>query len=413
LQAKISSLEKDISGFPIYTTASERASLADKQSQLGQLRAQLSIYQQVQTNLTFVGKPLQNTGRDDPRITSLQSTLSLYQQLYLSLLNNLEAVKLAHAQSTPTVTLIEEAILPEKPIWPIPWLYTTLSGFVGLFIAAGIVLLIDSLDDTLRSPQKIQEVLGIPVIGQITEVKHKHKGMDGLYLTNQTNPSFLNAFGFLRININRLITLKSRRTILITSPALGDGKTTIAANLAAAFAQAGRKVVLLDADLYHTALHSLLGIDNQKGLTDILAEDLDWQQVAQNVDGLTVITSGTHSPASIRLLESEKMTQLLAKLQKKADVIIIDGPPLFVMDAQILASVVSGIVLVVRQGDTITAVAHAMLDQLKLMDAHVLGIALNRVRRASTMDVDGYYHNTNGKKPKEKIATSEVGVGDD
>jgi capsular exopolysaccharide synthesis family protein len=408
LQAEVSNLERDISNFPIYTTASERARLADKQSQLGQLRAQLSIYQQIQTNLTFIGKPLQNTGRDDPRITGLQTTLSLYQQLYLNLLNNLETVKLAHAQSTPTVTPIEEAIRPEKPIRPIPWLYITISGFVGLLIAAGVILLLDSFDDTLRSAPKVQEILGIPVVGEIMKVKRRSRNGVGHYLIDQTSPSLLNAFGFLRINVSRLIAHRSRRTILITSPALGEGKTTIAANLAAAFVQSGRRVVLLDADLYHPAVHALLGVDNQKGLTDILAEDLDWQDVAQDVGGMTVITGGTQFSTSVKLLESEKLLQLLGKLQKRADVIIVDGPPLFVMDAQILASIVGGVLLIVRQGDTITAVARAMLDQLKLMEANVLGVVLNCARGVNAHDLDGYYRNTNAKKPKGNVEKTEA-----
>jgi capsular exopolysaccharide synthesis family protein len=286
-----------------------------------------------------------------------------------------------------------------------------LSGIMALFIAAGTVLILDSFDDTLKSAPKIQEILGIPVIGEIVKVNRKNRNAGGLYLTHQTSPAFLNAFGFLRINVSHLIMQQSRRTILITSPALGEGKTTIATNLAAAFVQSGKSVVLLDADFYHPALHTLPRLDNQRGLADILAEDLDWQQVAQDIDGMTVITAGTHLSSSIKLLESEKMIQLLEKLQKKADVTIVDGPPLFVMDAQILASIVGGVLLVVRQGDTISAVARAMLDQLRRMEAHVLGVVLNGARSANTYGLDGYYRNTHLEKATEKVQMIEASHG--
>jgi len=401
LQDEISNLEQEIANFPSYLTSVQRATLTEKQAQLGQLRSLLYIYQQIQTNLNFIGQPSQGgTGRDDPRIASLQSTLNLYQQLYLNLLNNLETVKLARVQSTPTVTQIEIAAIPEKPIRPIPLLYTALSGMVGVFIAAGAILLIDYFDDTLKSSQKIQETLGVPVIGEIMEVNHNGK-TGTLFSANQAGSVLLNAFGILRINVSRLIAQSSLRTILVTSPSLAEGKTTIAANLAEAFVQSGKKVILLDADLHHPTVHTYLGLENQKGLSDLLTEDLEWQAVAREFSGITVLTSGANSHSANPLLETDRMDQLIEKLQKKADVVILDGPPIFVMDTQILASKVDGILLVIRQGNTHTAAARAMLNQLNLMKANVLGVVLNRVSHADTYYPNGYYYNTQQKISKK------------
>jgi succinoglycan biosynthesis transport protein ExoP len=411
LQDEIANLEKDIAKYPVDLSTVDRATLAEKQAQLDQLRSLLHLYQQIQTNLTFIGQPMQvDAGRDDPRISTLQSTRNLYQQLYLNLLNNLETVKLARVQSTPTVSQIEVATIPEKPVRPIPWLYTALSGIVGVLLALGAILLIDYFDDTLKSPQKIQEVLGIPVIGEIIEADRTNKGK-GFYLSNQDNPLLLNAFGILRINVSRLMSQRSLKTILVASSALGEGKTTISANLAEAFVQSGKKVVLIDADLYHPAIHTCLGLDNQKGLTDVLAGNTDWQAVAREFSGITVITSGMHSSSPTVLLESDGMTQLLENLQKKADVVILDGPPLFVMDTQILASKVGGILLVIRQGNTLTAVARAMVNQLNLMDANLLGIVLNRVPRTGAHYPDGYRRFANYFKiPKRDSLTENVSL---
>jgi capsular exopolysaccharide synthesis family protein len=265
----------------------------------------------------------------------------------------------------------------------------------------------DYFDDTFKSSQKIREILGVPVIGEIARIDSINK-VENFNSLDQTDSSVLNAFGILRINVNRLIQKKSLRTILVTGPALGEGKTTIAANLAMAFARAGRKVVLLDTDMYHPTIHSRFGLDNKRGLTNILTGDLDWQDVALDFDGITVITSGVRSVSSTALLESQGMDHLLEKLQKEADIVIIDGPPMFIADSQVLALKVDGILLVVRQGGTITAVARAMLDQLKIMDVHVIGVVLNCIPRTDSYYFDGYYRIVHKDKNKDMQKEIEV-----
>ncbi len=390
LQDEIVILEQEIAVFA-GTSQAERASLAEKQSQIDQIWSLLYIYQQIKTNLTFIGEPIQgDSSLEDPQLTSLQATLNLYQQVYLNLLNSLETVKLARLQSTPTVTQIEEAAIPEKPIRPIPLLYIPISGVVGFFIASGIMFLIDYFDDTIKPSQNIQEIFDIPVIGKITE-SNQSTEIGEVYSSGQINNSLLNAFEILRINVSRLIKQNSLKTILITSSALGEGKTTIAANLAMALTQSGKKTFLLDADLYHPTLHSLLRIDNKRGLGDILADDVDWKDVISDFRGIVVIPGGISRHSATSLLESERMNRLLEELQKEADVVVVDGPPLFIADSQILASKVDGVLLVVRQGGTITSIARAMLNQLKLIGASVIGVVLNRTSGIDTYYFDGYY----------------------
>ena len=222
-------------------------------------------------------------------------------------------------------------------------------------------------------------------------------------MSDQDNTSLLNAFGILRINVSRLISQNSIRTILVTSPTLGEGKSTISANLAEAFVQSGKKVVLLDADFYHPSIHTYLGLDNQKGLSDLLTEDLDWQAVAREFSGIIVLTSGANSHSANPMLETDRMDRLFDKLQKKADVIILDGPPIFIMDTQILASKVDGILLVIQPGVTLTTSARAMINQLNLMEANVLGVILNRVSHADTYYPNGYYYKTRRNRLKEMM----------
>ena len=402
LKSDITSLENEINGYPSILNDNQRTALSQNQAQLEQLRSLLNLYQQIQTNLTFIGKPGQTgLSRDDPRLDNLQSTLSLYQQLYLSLVNSRETINLDRMQNTPNIAQINPAIPPKKPVRPLPLLYILLGGVVGFFLSATVILMLDYFDDTLRSSQKVQEVLGVPIIGQISDahfLNHRHGGSSS---KARDSSALLNAFGSLRINVNRLMTQQSVKVLLISSPSRGDGKTTISENLAFAFALSGRKVTLIDADLYHPQLHVRLGLENETGLTNILADGLDWKKVAQKSGRMTVVTGGSRSSSSALLLESEAMTELLENLQKSSDVIILDGPPLFMMDAQVLASKVGGIVLVVRQGDTITAVARAMLDQLDFMDANVFGAVLNCVPHRQTY----YFEERNDNLEKNPFET--------
>ena len=193
------------------------------------------------------------------------------------------------------------------------------------------------------------------------------------------------------MNVNRLLAPTSRRSVLVTSGAIGEGKTPIAINLAEAYARAGKKVMLLDADLYRPTLHTRLKLNNRKGLSDILAENLDWREVAQESQGMVVITSGHHPDGSAAQFESEEMTELLRQFQQEVDIIIIDGPPLLMVDSQAISIQVGGVLLVVRQANTSLASVRTMLEQLKLMGVNVLGVVLNRVPPSHK-----YYYEGNG-----------------
>lgn len=406
LEVEIASLESEINGYPAFLNDKERTELELKQAHLEQLHSRLSLYQQIQTNLTFIGKPGQSgISRDDPRLNSLQSTLDLYQQLYLGLVDSRETINLDRMQNTPNITQLDPAQPPKHPIRPLPSLYVLLGTVVGIALAITGVLILDHFDDTLRSSQKVQEVLGVPIIGQISKAHSASHNGKSSSLAEHDHSALQNAFGSLRININRLMVQQSVKVLLITSPSRGDGKTTIAENLAAAFVRAGKKVALLDADLYHPQVHRRLKLINQKGLVDILADGLAWKDVAQTFGGINIISSGSPSTSSGILLESDAMTRLLENLQKDLDVVIIDGPPLFIMDAQILASKVGGILLVVRQGDTLTSVARSMLDQLNFMEANVFGAVLNGAPQKQT-----YYFDERIDDPSKKPAVVSDGV---
>jgi capsular exopolysaccharide synthesis family protein len=401
LQGEIADLEKEIAKVPSYLTTADRATVAAKQSQIDQLRSMLLLYQQIQTNLTYIGKPMQaGSTLNDPQVAALQSTLNLYQQLYLSLLNNLEQVKLARVQSTPTVSPIENAALPRHPVRPLPLLYTALGAIVGLLLSAAVILLMDYFDDSLRTSHQVQEVLHAPVIGQISDRAPKANWYRRKTTPEQKVFQLDNSFGALRINLERRFGAKAPKTMLVTSAGRAEGKTTVATNLARSFVHSGKKVILVDADLQHPQIHVQLDLENRLGLVDTLSNGADWQEISCIRDGLTVITSGIAMPAQSRLLESDRMTDLMMKLQKNADVVIVDGPPMFVVNAQVLASRVGGVLLVVEYGCTKASTARPLREQLDLMNLNVLGVVMNRVP-ASDLYYGTYQQEAQSEKPKE------------
>jgi capsular exopolysaccharide synthesis family protein len=274
---------------------------------------------------------------------------------------------------------------------------------LGLLLAAGLVLLIDYFDDTLRTVRKVEEIVHAPVIGQITEVGQKRKWYE-IAGKNHRDEPLDNAFGDLRINLSRLMANRSQKRILVTSTARGEGKTTVAANLAKAFLLSGKKIVLVDADLYQPQLHNRLALQNGMGLMNILSGDVEWQNAAMKDGSLTVITAGSALASPSGFLESHDIGALLDKLEAEADVVIVDGPPLFVVDAQVIASKVGGVLLVTRHGETRINAARSVARKLRLLDIPLYGVVLNGVPRGeSNYYYGGDYESIGDPGPQTQI----------
>jgi succinoglycan biosynthesis transport protein ExoP len=392
LQAEVTQLQKEIALLTPAVNNQRKAQIAEKQARLDQITPLLNLYQQIYSNLVVLGNPGANVSNDSPMVARLQSTLELYQQIYLNLINSRESIRLARLQNTPNVVQIEAAAAPSKPIRPQPTQTAAMAGAVGLMLAAGIAFLVEYLDDTLKTPEDVDRLLGLPLIGYIAEMQSKGKSDAEVYVSRQPRSPVSESFRSLRTNLEFSSVDKPLRTILVTGAEAGDGKTTIAANLAAIFAQGGKRVLLLDADLRRPRLHRFLGIQNRLGLTDLFRDGLGVEAVAYqwsdaNSKTLSVITSGSLPPNPAELLGSHKMDGILAELSTRADVVIIDSPPSLVADAQLLAAKVDGVLLVVQPGKTHADAAHATREQLDRAGAHVVGAVFNRIPRSH-----GYYY---------------------
>lgn len=387
-------------------TPEEQLEIESLQARLEQLQPILALYQQVYANLVVLGRPADSGGATDQRLAQLQTTLALYQQIYLNILSNLETVRLARVQNTPNVVQIEPAVPSARPVRPQPLQTTLLAGAVGLMLALGIIFLVEYLDDTIKLPEDVERLLGLPVIGYIAEMQFTGKDAEReeIYVARQPRSPVSEAFRSLRTNLEFAGVNRPLRTLLITSTSPGDGKTTIATNLAAIISQSGRNVVLLDGDLRRPRVHRFLGIPNRAGLSDLFREVRSPETVMHQVDpgqGLRVITSGSLPPNPTELLASARMTELLDELTRQNSVVIIDSPPTLVADAQVLAARVDGVILVIHPGKTHADAVLATLEQLKRAEARVVGVVFNRIPRNRAYYYGGYryysgYYQVNG-----------------
>jgi len=339
----------------------------------------------------------------EDQISSLQTKLHTMENNYGLLLSNTQQ------GAINTLTIIESAAPTSGPIGTNKASAVLLAAAIGLILAACEAYLLEFLDDTLKSADDLKRLFSAPIIGHIFEQEDGKNEENRLYDADDLRQPGAEAFRVLRTNIEISQVDRPLKTILVTSAGTGDGKTSVAANLALSFAQREKVVILIDADLRRPNIHEFFGLTNDQGLVDLISGDAAISDVLQ-IKKVAVITSGGTPPNPTELLSSEKMDQLLSKLGVAADVVIIDGPPFIVADAMVMASKVDGVLLVVRPGHTRRSLAVGASEQIKAAGARLVGVVLNRIPLrgadyyAGKSNVDTYYLSNYGdeREGKEK-----------
>ena len=397
VQSQINTIELDMSEVDPYSTSEvDQARLANDQAKIDELDPILALYQQVYTQLVVLGKTTDTGEASSVDLDRLKTTLQLYQQIYISSINSLETLRLSKAQSTPTVMQVETAAKPTTPISPKPVQSALLAAAIGLLATAGFIFLVEFLDDTLKTPDDIKDVLETPVIGFIGELKHNPKQDEeslGVFVAKNPRSPVAEAFRSLRTNLEYSSVDDPARTLLVTSSGESEGKSTVAANLAIVEAQSGKKVIIIDADMRRPKVHVQFNKSNRKGLSDVVTGKLRIEDVVKTfdqVENLSIITCGTIPPNPSELLGSDRMSQTLKELEEQFDLIIIDTPPMIVSDAQILSGKVDGVIFVVIPGQTRAIAALRPIEELRRIGSHVMGIVANKIPRNRDYYYGGY-----------------------
>jgi capsular exopolysaccharide synthesis family protein len=413
LQAEIAPLQQEIDDLipdalpnqlPPPLTTEQRNLLNQKRTELAQKQFVLDLATETYYRLTLPEGGAAAPDAPAPSVQAVedfqQANLALYQQIYSTLLSNYEAVRLARLQNTPNIVSVERAVAPALPILPQPIRNAILGGIVGLVIAGSLAFVIEYLDDTLKTPADISLHLGLPVVGYVFSESGLEKTEGLPFVAANPRSPVAETFRTLRTNLEFASVDKPLKTILVSSPGPGEGKTTVSTNLAAAMAQANKRVILLEGDLRRPRLHKAMGMSNQVGLSEVFRGQMDIRDVARysKVKDLAVITSGSLPPNPAELLGSTRMKQILARLEESASVVIIDSPPFVVTDSTVLAAKVDGVLLVIQPGKTHAEAAKAMLTQLERAGARVIGVVLNRVPRKGRSYYGGYYYNYDSDK---------------
>ena len=216
-------------------------------------------------------------------------------------------------------------------------------------------------------------------------------------LIAHTNPksSMAEAYRTLRTNLGFASMDEPCRSILFSSSSPRDGKSTVISNLAVVLAQAGSRVVLIDADLRKPVQHQIFAVDNRQGLTNCLLKEVEAEKVLHNslVNNLWVMTSGPIPPTPAEILASHRTAEVLTHLLEAYDYVLIDAPPvLAVTDASILSTIVDGVVLVINATATRTDLARESTEQFKKANARVIGVVLNQVKMDSNDHKYYYYY---------------------
>jgi capsular exopolysaccharide synthesis family protein len=323
---------------------------------------------------------------DSERIAAARRSVELKQETYATLLRLYEQAQAREALFENTLYVVEPAVTPQAPARPRKGLNITLGFVVGLVGAMGLALLFEGLDTTLHTVEQIEGVTELPTLGEIPAAV----GWQQETPLNGTSSSE-EAFRRLRTNIFALGQDAPVQTLLVTSAGPGEGKSTIVAKLASAMAQSGRKVIAVDGDLRRPALHEILDLPNERGLSSILHQEATLDEAVQEstTTGIQVLTSGPLPPNPAELLGSPEMTTLLQRLTQEFDLVLLDTPALLpVIDAAVLAPIADGVVLVVELAQARQEAVRTACRQLASVKARPVGVVVNRAGQSHRH----YYH---------------------
>ncbi len=281
-------------------------------------------------------------------------------------------------QATIKATVVDPATEARTPVSPQPLRNLGLGLAIGLLLGAGIALLRETLDTSVKTTDDLKKALDLPVLGAIPFDKGAVK--DPLIEGLDAYAPRVEGFRVLRTNLQFIDPEKASKVFVITSALPEEGKSTSAINLAIVLAQGGERVCLLDGDLRRPMITSYLQLERNVGLTTVLVGrvDLDGALQETRIPGLEVLAAGRTPPNPAELLKAQATADILSELKRRFDVILIDAPPLLpVTDAALLADQADGAILVVRHGRTTVDDVQAAVERLHAVGEEPVGAILN------------------------------------
>ncbi|MBW4447791.1 MAG: polysaccharide biosynthesis tyrosine autokinase [Spirirestis rafaelensis WJT71-NPBG6] len=355
----------------------------------------------------------------EKRQGELERNLSVAQKSYENLITRLQEIKVAENQTVGNARVIQSAVVGSSPGEIKKKLAISLgSVFAGVLLGVAAAFFVDLIDRRLKTTKEAEALFGYTLLGLIpkfetnntsTQLETSLQGVSPRVIVATTPRTVIHeAYQMLQANLKFISLDKKVRTIVVSSSISGEGKSEVAANLAAVMALAGRRVLLVDADMRLPSQHHLWGLINSVGLSNVMVGENDFSKTVQNITSkLSILTAGVMPPNPQALIDSERMTSFIDMLAQTYDYVIFDTPPLIgTADAAVLGNMVDGVLIVVRPGLVDSTTATAAKSLLARSEANILGIVANAVDVKHEPDNYFYYNNSRSEQNAEKVNTA-------
>lgn len=363
------------------------------------------VAQSIEADLTAIRGEITDAQTESEALRKLASRTDAQEARFQTLQGNLVSLRASYgtllgllpANASNLLSVLQVGIPPESPSAPRPILNALLGALLGFFIASMIAFVSTSLDDSIKDPDQAADAVGVPTLGTIPRIKSGKDQRAAYKLATLRYPRSpaAEAYRAIRTNIDFASIDAPIKTLLVTSAMPAEGKTVTAANLGVVFAQGGRRVLLIDADLRKPGAHEIFGLPNVHGLTTLLGTDAVRadaivQPTAQvNLD---VLSPGTLPPNPADLLGSQRMRTVLASLSATYDLLIFDSPALEVLsDSAVISSFVDGTILVVDAGRSRKEPVRRAREALTRANANMIGVVFNGFSEQPSADYERYY----------------------
>lgn len=336
----------------------------------------------------------------------LQRELDTTRTLYEALLQRYKEVGVTGGVTSNNISIVDLATPPGAPSKPDMMLNMLLAALLGLGLGITAALVLEALDETLATPDDVEKKLGVPVLGVIPFLEKGETPLDALA---DIRSGFSEAYYSLRTALQFSTPDGAPTSLLVTSARPAEGKSTTAYAIALNLARVGKRVLLVDGDLRNPSMHRVVGVENERGMSNLLSGSADLAGVVQPTrqENLFFIPCGPLPPSPAELWGGDRLRQFLAETGNNFDHVIIDGPPVLgFADSPMLAAAVSGVLFALESRGTRRGQARGALKRLQVGRAHLLGAVLTKFStKSAAYGYGGYdyaYDYHYGAEPEAK-----------
>ncbi len=380
---KIGVVEKKIMNEASRIVQSVRTAMEEKRAEEQKLQTFLEEHRELAKAFD------KNVSRYDALKADVEQNRSLYQE-FMQRRKELES---SSQMDLGTVQIVDRAEVPKTPVRPRKLLNMLLAAVLSILGSVGLALLLEYMDDSIKSHEDIERYVKLPLLGVVPAIKS-----DGTSLQDKDKLSHLKprsaiseAFRDVRTSLLYSTPNQESRAYVVTSAGPQEGKTTASTNLAIALASAGKKVLLVDSDLRKPRIHKTFNMNGEKGLTNCLVGQNSPEECTSRteIENLSIMPSGPIPPNPAELLGSPRMKELIGELKQTYDTVIFDSPPVVVVtDAAVLAAECDGAIQVIWAGHTSRKLIELGKEKIEAIGARITGVILNNVGTGRS----GYYH---------------------